>query len=459
MLGGKQTQIIRWRQSSLALPVNPATNKRTLSTDANPPAPVGKQPKMAPLFVKDLKKDFTIEKLGKTVADRGCCHFVFDDPKPSTKIAAFDIDGTLIVTKSGNKFPKDENDWKLWSNEVKVKLRALHDDQYSIVLISNQAGATKQQKAFENKLPLLSRYLKVPLHAFAALERNTYRKPATGMWDVFVAEYNGGLAIDYKKSFYVGDAAGRPADHADTDRKFAMNCNLPFFTPEEYFKDAPISKKFVLNGFNSKAYDHTLPLFTPTSTPLLPRRNSQFEDETLEVVIFVGSPGAGKTSFYQKYFQPKGYVHINQDTLRTRDNCVKLLRETLSSPTPQSCVIDNTSPAASTRDVYLSILRSEFPHVKARCLVFTASREVCMHNSVYRASYEPTDPVTGKARLLLPQIAFDAFALKFEKPTLDEGFDEIKEIAFRFEGTDEQKSKWDRWLIDVYKLPKSKKSF
>lgn len=44
-----------------------------------------------------------------------------------------------------------------------------------------------------------------------------------------------------------------------------------------------------------------------------------------------------------------------------------------------------------------------------------------MHNSVYRASYEPTDPVTGKARLLLPQIAFDAFALKFEKPTLDEG--------------------------------------
>ena len=41
----------------------------------------------------------------------------------------------------------------------------------------------------------------------------------------------------------------------------------------------------------------------------------------------------------------------------------------------------------------------------------------------------------------------------------DSGFDEIKEIAFRFEGTDEQKSKWDRWLIDVYKLPKSKKSF
>ncbi|GAA5905538.1 polynucleotide 3'-phosphatase [Sporobolomyces salmoneus] len=458
MVGGKQLSPTRLRPSSLAPMVNSAPNKRSLS-DANPGPSAPKQVKMAPIFGKEPPPKIPIEFFGKSMTDKGCCHFAFEDPKPSNKIAAFDMDGTLIVPKSGNKFPKDKEDWKLWSPEVKAKLRAVHDQGYSILLISNQAGNPKQQKSFQDKLPLLARHLDVPLRVFAALDRNIYRKPATGMWDVFVEKHNGGLEIDYENSFYVGDAAGRAADHADTDRKFAMNCNLPFFTPEEYFKGAAVSKSFTLSGFNSKLYDHSLPLFTPTSTPLLPRRDSEFDDEPLDVVIFVGSPGAGKTSFYAKHFQPKGYVHINQDTLRTRDACVRLLRETLSSPSPKSCIIDNTSPAAATRDVYLSILRSEFPKVKARCFLFTASKELCMHNSVYRASYEAVDPGNGKKRELLPQIAFENYVKGFQKPTLQEGFSEIKQIFFRFEGTPEQREKWERWLIDVYQVPKPKKMY
>lgn len=37
---------------------------------------------------------------------------------------------------------------------------------------------------------------------------------------------------DKATSFYVGDAAGRPNDFASTDRKFALNVELPFHTPE-----------------------------------------------------------------------------------------------------------------------------------------------------------------------------------------------------------------------------------
>ncbi|GAA5938592.1 polynucleotide 3'-phosphatase [Sporobolomyces koalae] len=451
MSGGKQPSLGYLRQAG------PSSTKRLFgdTAAADPATPANKQVKMAPLFQKNVPVDHTISRLGVTSGAKGFVHFVFEHPKPSPKIAAFDIDGTLIVTRSGHKFPKDKDDFKFWSQpEVRDKIRAAYDDGFAIVLISNQAGSPGQQKAFEGKLPLLSRQLKVPLRAFAALGRDVYRKPATAIWDEFVANFNGGIPIDYTKSYYVGDAAGRAGDHADTDRKFALNCGLPFLTPEEYFKGAPASQDYVLGGFDPKAYDHSQPLFTPTSRPLLPHRTSEFDDDPIEVVIFVGSPGAGKSSFFQKHFAPRGYVHINQDTLKTRDACVKALRQTLSSTPPRPCVIDNTSPARSTREVYLSILRTEFPNVKARCFVFTASREVCMHNSVYRACYEPIDPVNGKKREVLPDIAFSAFASNFERPTLEEGFEEIKHIQFKFEGTPEQRTKWERWLIDVYKVPK-----
>lgn len=41
----------------------------------------------------------------------------------------------------------------------------------------------------------------------------------------------GGLS-DRTTSFFVGDAAGRGGDFASTDRKWALNVDVPFFTPE-----------------------------------------------------------------------------------------------------------------------------------------------------------------------------------------------------------------------------------
>jgi bifunctional polynucleotide phosphatase/kinase len=37
---------------------------------------------------------------------------------------------------------------------------------------------------------------------------------------------------DKKDSYLVGDAAGRPDDFASTDRKFALNVGIQFYTPE-----------------------------------------------------------------------------------------------------------------------------------------------------------------------------------------------------------------------------------
>lgn len=56
-----------------------------------------------------------------------------------------------------------------------------------------------------------------------------------------ILQANGGVEIDMKESMYVGDAAGRPAqgskkkDFSTSDRLFALNLGIPFFTPEEHF--------------------------------------------------------------------------------------------------------------------------------------------------------------------------------------------------------------------------------
>lgn len=40
-----------------------------------------------------------------------------------------------------------------------------------------------------------------------------------------------------------------------------------------------------------------------------------------------------------------------------------------------------------------------------------------------------------------------------EHPGIDSiGFDEIKKINFKFEGTPEQRKNWTRWLADIYPL-------
>ena len=38
--------------------------------------------------------------------------------------------------------------------------------------------------------------------------------------------------VDTAESYFVGDAAGRPNDHSGTDRKWATNAGLKFYTPE-----------------------------------------------------------------------------------------------------------------------------------------------------------------------------------------------------------------------------------
>lgn len=49
-------------------------------------------------------------------------------------------------------------------------------------------------------------------------------------------------------------------------------------------------------------------------------------------------------------------------------------------------------------------------------------------------------------RPVLPVMAFTSFRANYEEPTVEEGFDELKQVNFRFEGDEEERKKWNMWL-------------
>ncbi|KAK9802663.1 hypothetical protein WJX73_002423 [Symbiochloris irregularis] len=174
------------------------------------------------------------------------------DSQQSSKIAAFDLDDTLVKLKSSSNWPVDANDFKLFNKRVPAKLKEILDEGYKIVIFSNQ-GSIKQ--ALEGKASEKARgradnimaELGIPAHVFYAtandkIEDDLFRKPRPGMWDLLVREHLGGKAPDLKKCYYVGDAAGRPNDFADSDRKFAEAIGIKFMVPEDVFGESDSKK-------------------------------------------------------------------------------------------------------------------------------------------------------------------------------------------------------------------------
>lgn len=88
------------------------------------------------------------------------------NPLIPIKIAGFDLDQTLITTRSGKTFSKNSEDWK-WLyidhidhvnviNITKAKLQSFVDDEYQIIIITNQAGIkTNEVKMNEFKQRLI----------------------------------------------------------------------------------------------------------------------------------------------------------------------------------------------------------------------------------------------------------------------------------------------------------------
>ncbi|MCJ1340552.1 hypothetical protein MMC09_005848 [Bachmanniomyces sp. S44760] len=262
------------------------------------------------------------------------------EPKKRRKIAAFDFDSTLIKTSSGNVFGKDASDWGWWDLSVPSTLKNLYSDGYLVIVISNQGGISvrldpkslksdqKRLADFKAKVTSVLSQLDFPISIYAATARDQYRKPRTGMWDEILEDYDLDVVDegpDMHASLFVGDAGGRhaqdkvKADHSSSDRDFAANVGINFMTPEEYFLNEP-SRPFT-RSFEPSLHllnvDDARGLTTSDDLGLMTASKPAVQIDVPSIVLFCGSPGIGKSTFYWKNFRPLGYERVNQDTLKT----------------------------------------------------------------------------------------------------------------------------------------------
>ncbi|KAF0526873.1 PNK3P-domain-containing protein [Gigaspora margarita] len=316
--------------------------------------------------------------------------------------------------------------------------------RYKIIMISNQAGLSpgkktgdKKRTDFKNKIGQIADSLNISFEIYAAMAYDKYRKPMIGIWNYFVENRNVGVTVDKENSFYVGDAAGRiknwklgvSSDWTDTDRKFAENIGINFYTPEEFFDNVEVAS-FSYKGFDPKKLPRDVPLFIPSSSSQLALPAGQ-----CEMVIFVGYPASGKSTFAKKWLVNAGYVHVNQDTLKTKQKCIRACETALKEN--KSVVIDNTNPSKESRKQYIDIAKQ--CGVPVRCFWFKASEALARHNNMYR-HFNSENEIQP-----LPDIAFNVYNSKFFEPKLEEGFQEVIHINFIFEGNDHERKIFNLW--------------
>lgn len=153
----------------------------------------------------------------------------------SNKIAGFDLDNTIISTKSGKVFPVDKDDWKIKYTNVIPNLKKLYKKNYSIIIFTNQNGIGKNisLQDFIDKCENILQYIDLPITFYISLKSNNkkFRKPNTGMLEYHHSKYK----IDKNNSFYVGDAWSKRYSWNDSDLKFAKNFGINFFNDKQFF--------------------------------------------------------------------------------------------------------------------------------------------------------------------------------------------------------------------------------
>ena len=114
------------------------------------------------------------------------------------------------------------------------------------------------------------------------------------------------------------------------------------------------------------------------------------------------------------------YTRVNNDTLKSKEKCLKVARASLESH--KSCVIDNTNPRAETRAEYIKLAKEY--NVPVRCFVFKIPKDMAFHLDTLRKVNKHHKHLSGR----VGSMPIHKFYKDFEEPQETEGISEVKEV-------------------------------
>ena len=307
------------------------------------------------------------------------------------KIAGFDMDYTLIKPKSGKRFPIDHNDWEWLYPNIKDKLIEL-SEEYQIVIFSNQMGISKgktTEDEIRKKCKNIQKDIDIPLVFLMSTEDDKYRKPRIGLWKIIAKEN-----IVKEGSFYVGDAAGRvktseyKKDHSDSDRKFAENIGIKFYTPEVFFLDEK-DRKWEYQGYKLDSD------IKKVKYPKLPQKNKT-------IVLISGLPGSGKSCLAQKLEKKYNYTFLSKDKDKGKFNSkLKSLFED-----DKNIIVEGLLYSNQQRKTFLDDA-NKYGYNKILIQV-TTDKDLSYHLNYYRH--------LKKDIKLIPKIVYNIYNKNYDKP-------------------------------------------
>ena len=301
-----------------------------------------------------------------------------------------DLDDTLITYAHPPKFLPGVIKWLETQKHRKL------------IIVTNQKNVSnKKLAAIREKLAELRKIL--PVDCYISTGEDRYRKPNTGVFEDFIFENTG------KNYVYIGDAAGRPGDFSDSDRKFAFNVDLwlqfknagrmGFKTPEAVFQGKTVKLPPLVKPEFSTSKNF-VDIKTVEAVKKIPEP---------KLVIMCGVQGSGKSMLAHALgaelkIDVLSREKYNDDTYVYKTASALLKSMHTRSESEENMIIDTTGYSQKVRDSYVDALFDP----KSYSIVVVnmdVSKQLAERLRAYRVR---------KGGAVIPKVAVNVFYSKYE---------------------------------------------